>query len=285
MSITDSGSVNNRIRLRSILIAIAIHLALVFSTVGFWLLVLIPVCLITAAIVRSEVENVQRDGMNFKKSFPFRYFGDPFGDFVHIFHCKSDLTSSIATSISRELEARTPVRALREVTITDVDTELVSKENRIFMIADAGRTGRGTAVTLILSLTTFGEMRSVRWWVTAGGYIDRNKRFNFIAYSPLLFWFWIIPYLSKDYDVLPQVRTIYSSSYNEFDITTLVRSLHKSVFDALVVELETHGIDTSDLRLQSTQVMNINVSGGHAQIGNVVQGAIGKVAAKVGVAK
>jgi hypothetical protein len=46
-------------------------------------------------------------------------------------------------------------------------------------------------------------------------------------------------------------------------------------------ELERNGIDTSDIRVQRMQVMNISISGGKVNIGNVVQGAMNQIAAKV----
>ena len=63
---------------------------------------------------------------------------------------------------------------------------------------------------------------------------------------------------------------------------SLVRGGHQAVFDVLVEVLEENGVDTSDLRAQRAQVMNISISGGKVNMGNVVQGAMNRVSAKVG---
>jgi hypothetical protein len=281
MDINDSGSIRNGIKLRSILLATVIHLTLAIFTLGLWLLVVLAMFAVTHFIIEGEIESVRRDSTKFKKSFPFRYFGLPFGDFIHVFYFDGSLKDSIVSAVARELGEKTPASSLKEIIITDVDNDLRHHEERSFFIADAGHTMRGTAIALLLRVSDFGKMQAVRWWVTAGGYVDRDKRFNFQAYSPFLFWFWIIPYLSRDYDVLSPIRTIYSSAYNDFDVITQIRSLHEAVFTALVDELDSHGIDTSDIRVQRMQVMNISISGGRVSMGNVVQGAMNKIAAKM----
>jgi hypothetical protein len=50
----------------------------------------------------------------------------------------------------------------------------------------------------------------------------------------------------------------------------------------MITELDKNGIDTSELKVQKMQAMNINISGGKVNMGNVVQGAINKIG---GVAK
>jgi hypothetical protein len=267
-------------------VAAIVHLVIAFLTLGLWILVVIVVAIVTNLIIQNEIRTLKRDATKFKKTFPFRYFGQTFGDFLHVFYFERSLEAEIVSEIGRELVEKTPVDGLKETTITDVDKDLNSHEQRPFLIADAGRTQRGTRVTLLLRLTGFGNMQSVQWWVTAGGYLDADKHFNFVAYSPIFFWFWIIPYLRRDYDILSRIRTIYSSAYNDFDIVTQIRCLHEAVFNALVTELEKNNIDTSDLRVQRMQVMNISISGGRVNMGNVVQGAANKVAASVtGAAK
>jgi hypothetical protein len=49
----------------------------------------------------------------------------------------------------------------------------------------------------------------------------------------------------------------------------------------MVVALEKNGIDTSDLKAQKMQSMNINISGGKVNMGNVVQGAMNKIGGAV----
>ncbi|MBT6114976.1 MAG: hypothetical protein HOH41_04615 [Porticoccaceae bacterium] len=66
------------------------------------------------------------------------------------------------------------------------------------------------------------------------------------------------------------------------DVATQVRCLHEVVFDEMITELDKNGIDTSELKVQKMKVMNINISGGKVNMGNVVQGAMNKIS---GVAK
>jgi hypothetical protein len=53
----------------------------------------------------------------------------------------------------------------------------------------------------------------------------------------------------------------------------------------MIAELEKNGIDTSDLKVQKMQTMNINISGGKVNMGNVVQGAMNKIGGAVKGAK
>jgi hypothetical protein len=173
------------------------------------------------------------------------------------------------------------VSTLEPITLTDVDKDLKAAENREFFKAGFGQTRRGTTITLLLSFSAIGKVQSIRWWVLAGGYVDRNKKFNFIAYAPITLWFRIVPYLRREYDLASRLRTVYAASYNDMDVMTLVRCLHDTVFSAMVDELERHDIDTSDIKAQRMQVMNLSISGGRVNMGNVVQGAMNNVEATV----
>jgi len=291
MNIQDSGGVKNRIKIRSIFVATLVYLAGIGAVAVFYqvssVFVLIAIIFTLAAIIIStvicnkEIESAKSDSLRFKKSFPFKYFGIAVGDFQHVFYYKESLETEILSTIVRNLKKRTPISELETIQLSDVDKDLVNPEKRYFMKADSGTTKRGTSITLIIKLTSFGSMQSVRWWVLVGGFIDKDKKFNFIAYSPLTLLFWIIPYLKKEHDVLSNIRTIYSASFNDMDITTQIRCLHEAVFDAMVEDLEKNGIDTSDIKVQRRQVMNISISGGKVNMGNVVQGGMNKISAKV----
>jgi hypothetical protein len=64
-----------------------------------------------------------------------------------------------------------------------------------------------------------------------------------------------------------------------------VRSISETVIDAMVLALDKNGIDTSDLKAQKLQTMNINITGGKVNMGNVVQGAMNKISGAVKGAK
>jgi hypothetical protein len=281
VSIDDSGQVNRGVRPRSFIIVGIVYLGAALITSGIVLIPLAILWFIAQAICRQELENARNGPAQFKKNFPFRFYGEIFGDFQHVFYYREQLTQEIIGTTERELKSRTPVSALEPVKITDIDKNLSNAESREFLKAEAGQTRRGTKVTLLLALSQFGNVQSVRWWVLAGGYVDHDKQFNFVAFAPLTIWFWIIPYLRKEYDIVSHIRTVYAAAYNDIDVVTQVRCLHDSVFNAMVSVLESHDIDTSDIKAQRMQVMNIAISGGRVNMGNVVQGAMNRVAATV----
>ncbi len=285
MDLNDSADVRNAVRIRSILVAGGIYFFLAISTFGLILIVLLVFGLMAHLICTREMEALRYGSNKFRKTFPFRFFGESFGDFQHVFYHDANLEGEIVATVERELKTRTPVGALAPITVTDVDPCLGSPEDRSFLMADSGRTRRGTTVTLILKLSRFGQMQSIRWWVLAGGYVDKDKHFNFVAYAPFTLLFWIIPYLRREYDVLSRIRTIYAAAYNDMDVVTQIRCLHEAVFGTMVEVLDKNGIDTSDIKAQRMQVMNISISGGRVNMGNVVQGAMNKVAATVRGAK
>jgi hypothetical protein len=232
---------------------------------------------ITASFLKKEIGEAEASSTKFNKNFPFRYFGEVFGSFQHVFSHEKTLEQNIYNSIELYLKSKTPIKSLEAVSIKDVDKDLSSYDERVFIKTESITTMRGTAITLIFNQANYGGMQSIQWRVLAGGYIDQDKRFNLISYSLFTFLFWIIPYLKREHDLLARVRTIYPGSYNDMDVVTQVRFLHEAVFDAMIQELEKNGIDTSDLRAQKLQVMSINISGGKVNMGNVVQGAMNKI--------
>ncbi|MDG1819617.1 MAG: hypothetical protein P8H31_07275 [Porticoccaceae bacterium] len=277
MDLMDSKNVNNRIKKRSIAIAVIAHLYLAVFTLGVSLILLLIIGFITSTLLEKDINEARSSANSFNKNFPFRYFGQVFGSFQHVFHPSFSIEKDIYTAIENELRAKTPVTSLDAITITDKDKDLNKSEKRNFIKGDSSPTARGTAITLLLNQSNFGSMRSIEWRVLVGGYVDKNAKFNLIAYSLFTFFFWIAPYLRRETDLISRVRTIYPGSYNDMDVSTQVRCLHEAVFDAMIAELEKNGIDTSDLKVQKMQTMNINISGGKVNMGNVVQGAMNKI--------
>lgn len=285
MDIRDAADVRNHVKTRSVLMALLIHGTLALSTLGVSLVLLAITGIISKLICDHEIDAAQSGASKFKRSYPFNPMGESFGDFQHVFFYHENLGKDLVAAIERELVERTPVTALDTIKLTDIDNQLSHPEDRVFMKAEAGRTIRGTTISLVLQLTSFGQMQSIRWWALAGGFVDRDKVFNFVAYSLFSLPFWIIPYARRQYDVLSKVRTVYAAAYNDMDVVTQVRCLHEAVFSAMVDELERRDIDTSDIKAQRMQVMSINISGGKVNMGNVVQGAMNRVAARIRPAK
>jgi hypothetical protein len=283
MDLMDSKNVNNRIKKRSIAIAIFAHLYLAIFTFGVSLILLLLVGFLTATLLEKDISEARSSANTFNKNFPFRYFGHVFGSFQHVFHNAYSIEKDVYAAIETELKAKTPVTSLDALSISDKD--LNNSEQRSFIKGESSPTARGTAITLILNQTNFGSMRSIEWRVLAGGYVDKNAKFNLIAYSLFTIFFWIAPYIRRETDLLSRVRTIYPGSFNDMDISTQVRCLREAVFDAMIGELDKNGIDTSELKVQKMQTMNINISGGKVNMGNVVQGAMNKIGGAVKGAK
>ena len=277
MDLLDSGKVDNTIKAISVITAIIIHSVLAVLTAGVSLILLLVFGLITGSLVKKEIAEVSSDSNKFKKNFPFKYYGEIFGEFQYVFYHPNAIDKALYQAIESKLVTTTAMGALEAVKITDVDQNLASSEDRSFVRSSSTSTSRGTAITLLINQSNFGKMQSIEWRVLCGGFIDRDKKFKLIAYSPFTFLFWILAYITKRHDLLAGIRTIYSASYNEMDIITHIRCIHDLVFNAMIDELENNDIDTSELRTQKMQVMNISISGGKVNMGNIVQGAMNKV--------
>ncbi len=285
MDLLDSKNVNNRIKKRSIGLAVLIHLYLTIGSLGIWLIILTVVTLITSTLLRNDIDEAVASSKNFNKALPFKYFGQVYTHIQHVFHHPINIEEDVFSTIEQELKTRTPIKELDAIAITDSDKDLLAPEQRVFLKGDANSTERGTTLTLILNQSSFGAVRSFEWRVVVGGYVDKNAKFNLIAYSPFTLWFWIMPYIKRETNLLNRVRTVYSSAYNDVDVSTQVRSISETVFDAMVLALDKNGIDTSDLKAQKLQTMNINITGGKVNMGNVVQGAMNKISGAVKGAK
>jgi hypothetical protein len=281
VNMLDSKNIRNNIKVRSVVIAVILHIYLAAITLGISLLLTLISGMITALMLKNEISKANASSNQFSKNFPFKYFGEVFGSFQHIFYHENNLEQNIYHAIEQYLKSKTPIKSLETISITDVDKDLSSFDERSFVKTESTNTLRGTTITLIFNQSNYGNMQSIQWQVIAGGYIDQEKKFNLISYSLFTILFWIIPYLKREHDLLARVRTIYPGTYNDRDVVTQVRFLHEAIFDAMIQELESNGIDTSDLRAQKMQVMNISISGGKVKMGSIVQGAMNKITSVV----
>lgn len=229
--------------------------------------------LIAWILLNRERRLLSGNAQKFRRWFPFLAYGREFGDFEHIFFHQSDLSRDVVSHLNHIFGSTLGGAGLEPVDLVDCDRSLRGNETRTFQIAEITTTLRGTRVSLALRSEAWGQLQAVRWWLILGGYEDRAKMFRFIALAPVTIPFLLVPYMFGRVNIIDRVRTIYGSAYNDMDILTLVRGGHQTVFDALVEVLEKNGIDTSDLKAQRAQVMNISISGGKVKMGNIVQGA------------
>jgi hypothetical protein len=274
---TKTMIVRNRVRLSTILIFLTIYTVLW----GIPLLVLIFTGPISLLLVNRRIGEARTDSNRFNKTFPFAAYGETFGDFEHVFFHDRAIVQDVVTRVDRSLATTFNGPTFQERDIIDADGRLSARDSRTFLVSTVGTTDRGTAITLIMRTYESGPLHAVRWWIMLGGFVDADRKARFLLASPLTFWFWIIPYLRGNVNLLGRVTSIYNAAFNDMDILTVARGLHQSVFDAMVAVLEDNEIDTSDIKIQRAQVMNISISGGKVNMGNIVQGAMNKIAARV----
>jgi hypothetical protein len=281
-----SGLVRNRIRKRVALSVIGAYgyilwHALLLSPALALGLAVYSALMIWAAHVMFVKELTQHEsGVSiFRQHSAFGELGTPLLEFQHIFSSTDILLEEVEAEIETQLTSRTSAGRFEHLVITDIDPEIQRKDTRKFLASDAGHTSRGSHVRLILQTGAFGKVQSVQWWVFVRGFIDRSRLLIFLALAPAHVPFIILPYLTRSTKVTPFARVTYGGSYNSLDVVQLVRSLHYVVMEALVDLLDAKGIDTSDLKLQRAQVLNINVSGGKVGFGNIVQGAANRISA------
>jgi hypothetical protein len=181
-------------------------------------------------------------------------------------------------AIGREIATRADLPVLSAVQLRDADRNLHQPDTREFWKTVGPENERSSAVALVLHYNRCGRMQGVNWWVLVSGFVDRNKLFAFLAAAPVTLPFWLLPYFRHDFDLLSKLRTVYDSFYNDLDVLTAAKAVHETVFDTLVGVLEAHGVDVSDLKAQRAQIMNITIRGGRTQIGQIIQGAMNRIA-------
>ena len=278
MDLDNSKNISNKIKKSTITIAIITHIILAILTFGVSFALSVITGLVTLVLLKKDINDAKSRNNSFNKNHPFDYFGQTFGSFQHVFYHPYSIDKDITSAISEALKDKTPITCVKTVSIIDTDSDLKNCEQRSFIKAESDPTSRGTSVTLLLNHSNFGSMRAVEWRELAGGYLDKNSKFNLIAYSLFSIMFWIGPYLIHGRDLLSRVRTIYPSAYNNMDIETQVRCLHEVVFDGMIAELDKNGIDSGPLKLQKMQVMSISIFAGKVNMASGIRGAIKKVA-------
>ncbi len=67
------------------------------------------------------------------------------------------------------------------------------------------------------------------------------------------------PDIRREHDPLPGLLTVYPGFFNGIDVMTRTRELQFIAFETLVQVLDSFGVDTSDLKQQRADVLNVNV--------------------------
>ena len=281
----------NRLHARTLLITIvfyvviALYLAVSFgwsvtAVVGTYAVIAV---LSAVSLFRKELAETNANKRTFNRNYPFRHYGASVGNYQHVFAHDENVLGDIREAISCKLSAHRLAASLLHVEYTDTDKDLEFHEAKSFHVATAAPTVRGTRVSLVIHSSAAGNVQSVMWWILQYGSVDWNEVFAFAARAPITMPFWIGAYLRKQYDLLNKVRRIPSSFFNQIDLQTNVRAFHETIYDTLVEVLDARGVDTSDLKMQRAQVLNINVSGGQTSFGDILQGGVNKLLQKPSV--
>lgn len=287
MAIDNSGIVKNAVKISTIVQFVVFVLLIGSFTAFLGLIIAIPAWIIAYMIMNSEVERANSGSHRFKKLYPFRYLGGEVSSFRHVYPHAEEIGPDLSQAISQRIESAFEFGPLLPLAVTDIDNHLNQTVDRTFLHSPAGMTDFGTDLHLVVNTDRLGEYAKVEWWVILGGFLDSDRKFSFVAFAPLTIWFWLIGYLRNNVDIIGRLERIHDGEYNLQDTIFRIRALHEAVFDTLLLELDARGIDTSSLRMQQAQVLNIDISGGKVQMGNIMQGAmnnLNNVAAKLPVA-
>jgi hypothetical protein len=208
--------------------------------------------------------------------------GFQYGSFHYVFYSKEAVLDAFRKALDKALEEKLSSPPLQDVTFTDVDRELRSPESRTFLLTTAEKTVRDSGFSLLCNFTRNANMHTVQWWMLVSGVRDPNKMLWRYVGAPFQAPFKILPYMHREYDPVNKLMTIYPGFYNGIDVQNRTQAIQNVAFVTLVEVLDSFGIDTTDLKIQKASMLNINVSGGRASFGSVVQGAMNKVAGMAG---
>lgn len=267
----------NRISIRTVIVILLMYLL-----AASWVAVLGPgvfvsLLLYSIAAILASVWLLRKDlreddkSVRFKRFYPFKRLGSQYHEFEYVFFSDQNLLPQIFKEINEALSKIDFKAPLENRECTDHDKRLLKPESRRFLYTHSELNTYGTQTFLVLWLNSVGHGHSVRWWVLVRGKPDLNSKFVVLAWAPLALPFWLYQKMKGSLDLASKVRSVYVSFYNSMDLVTGIRMLNKLVFDSMIKVLEEHHIDTSDIKQQRSQVLSINVSGGKAVFGNIVQ--------------
>jgi hypothetical protein len=278
-----------KFKIRNALIGGVVYLYLIVLLaavhVGLLLLFLVyaGACMAAArAMIAGAESRKSHHAVEFSQSGAANSIGSEFGSFHHVFHSGESAIESYRQALGNALKGKLGASDIQEVAFKDVDHGLPAAETRSFLLASVGETPRRSGFFLLCHLTRSASIQGVRWWVLVSGLRDPNKVFWRYALAPFTVPFVLLPYLRRDFDPLHGLTRIYPGFFNGVDILNRTREMQFVAFETLVEVLDSFGIDTSDLKQQKGNILNINVSGGQASFGSVVQGAMNKVAGAAG---
>ena len=278
-----------KFKLRNVVVAGLLYLCVTFALISlgapmFFLGVLyVGGCLLVMRWLMARAHSLASGEMiEFSKTNAASRLGSEWGSFHHVFYSKCPVFDKFRETLGAALQTKLQCPPLQEVRFKDKDRDLKQPEVRSFLKAVGPPSSRETGFILLCTFSRISEVQGVRWWVLVSGERDPNKVFWRYALAPISLPFVLLLHLRPDYDFLRGVTTIDTGFFNSIDILSRTREIHFVAFETLVETLESFGIDTSDLKQQKANILNVNVSGGQTTFGSVVQGAFNKAYATAG---
>jgi hypothetical protein len=233
--------------------------------------------LLTRRMIAEAWSRQTANTIEFYRDSPAAALGQQWGSFQHVFASERPVTDALAKNLSASLRQTLGCSELSAVTMLDKDDELASPEKREFYKSTMAPTARKTIITLLCTFTKRVNVQGIRWWILVLGQRNPNALFWRYALSPIQIPFVIWPYLKRRFRPEEGLTTIYPGFFNSVDALTRAKELQFVAFQTLVDTLDSFNIDTSDLKQQRGNVLNIAVSGGQASFGTLIQGTTNKV--------
>jgi hypothetical protein len=282
-----------RLKIRTFVNIISIYLFLFalltenLSALIVPVVIYIVICIFTSYLMlRSGIKESNSTIVKFNQIGFLDRFGTQIGSFHFVFESEKNVIEEYKNRVELKLVQTIGGDPIQKIEATDIDRNLKPRnEKREFWLYSGPTTNRGTKLGLLFDLSQNIGMQSIRWWLVAKGAIDPNKKLWRYALAPLSVPFTIIPFLTKRYNPVEGVSQIDSGIFNSVDVLGRSREIQYVAFEELVKTLDKFEIDTSDLKSQKSNILNINVSGGQTSFGAVVQGALNKVTGNSGVPK
>ena len=278
-----------RFRIRNLVLAAAVYLvvAVVLAQESFGplgaALVYSGICMLLTWYMIANAET-RRTGetIEFNQLNPASSLGVQYESFHHVFNSQEPVIEALLKNISTALVSKLGCSPLRQITLKDVDKELPKPESRVFYLSTAPLTVRKSEITLLCTFSREADVQGLRWWAMVLGQRDPNVVFWRYALSPIFLPLTIMPFLKGTHDPLRDLVKIYPGFFNSIDVLSRIREVQFVAFETVVETLDSFGIDTSNLKLQKGNILNINVSGGQTSFGSVVQGTMNKALSGVG---
>ena len=163
-----------------------------------------------------------------------------------------------------------------------VDTEVRQGKRFVKIITS---TGRGSRLVHFLHYDSFGNSIVAHFFTYVRGTWSDFDLFEFVATSPVTFWFWGIPWLRNRFSIILAMSHLDDRSYDAIELQTRYDTIAFLLLDETRRVLADEGVLTQEVEraivATITAVQNISVTGSS----NVTLGAISQAASAPAAAK